>query len=292
MKAKLSVFVLACSALFFGCGDDTGSDSGDVGSSTSGTGADASSDGSASDTSDTTGSETGDTTGGPNPPEGMVLVPAGEFTMGCDFPGDLCTQEDESPAHLVRLDAFFMDVYEVTVGDYTACVDAGECIRLAEDIMMRNPSFSITNIGADQALAYCTWVGKRLPTEAEWEMAARGPESQTYPWGNDYGDIACTGILSCIGEVGDPRTSLGDVSPFGVIGMGGNVNEWVSDFYSDTYYSISPTENPQGPLSGERRVSRGGFFAAMPLQTRAVERWEQGPLGSQFVGFRCAQTLR
>ena len=203
---------------------------------------------------------------------GMVRVPSGVFTMGCNSELDNKCRENELPAHEVFVSDFFIDRSEVTVARYRECVDAGSCT--APD----QPSASCTwgREGFDdhpmtcvdwyQAVDYCRFMGKRLPTEAEWEKAARGTDNRVYPWGND--PPTCDRAVIFEFESGRgcgtgetmpvcSKSPAGD-SPYGACDMLGNVWERVSDWYSETYYAVSPADDPTGPLHGPGRVSRGG----------------------------------
>ena len=228
------------------------------------------------------------------PPAGaMVSIPAGEFTMGSQD-GDA----DERPAHKVYVDSFSIDVYEVTVGQYAEFLRSGE-VRAPLDWKTINQSANqkrpVANVDWADAVAYCKWAGKRLPTEAEWEKAARGTDGRIYPWGNDpptplhanygkmgshdYETLAPVGTL----EVGK--------SPYGIYDMAGNVWEWVSDWYDNDYYKNSPQQNPGGPSMGGFKVIRGGSWTSSPRNLRSADRyWDPPSFRSlYFPGFRCAK---
>ncbi|MEE3257589.1 MAG: SUMF1/EgtB/PvdO family nonheme iron enzyme, partial [Candidatus Latescibacterota bacterium] len=181
----------------------------------------------------------------------MVLVPEGAFVMGWD-----AGEPDERPPHVVFLDAFHIDQFEVTVGQYRVCVEAGAC----EDPIyapscnwdgFAGDTHPINCMNRQNALDYCTWAGLRLPTEAEWEKAARGTDGRIYPWGYELvGDEANfrVGAGTATEPVGNHPSG---VSPYGVHDMGGNVWEWVADWYAEGYYARSPRERPTGPGQGE-----------------------------------------
>ncbi len=223
----------------------------------------------------------------------MVLVPAGEFIMGSQA-GD----PDEQPAHRVYLDAYYMDKFEVTVGMYDAFLKAAgmdpppdwEIMNKAQH--QRRP---VVNVDWADAATYCKWAGKRLPTEAEWEKAARGTDGRTYPWGNDpptrlhanYGKEKWNdhGALVPVGALDDGK------SPYGIYDMAGNVWEWTSDWYDKSYYRNSPAQNPKGAASGETKVVRGGSWFKVPQDLRSASRVDgkrSGRLSGN--GFRCAKT--
>ena len=238
----------------------------------------------------------------PAPPEitdaqgvDMVLVPAGTFILGSNI-GNF----NERPPHEVELDAFYIDIYEVTNSAYEACVDTGKCTSPGLNALgafltsyYDDPQYAdypVVYVNWFQARKYCEWRGAELPTEAQWEKAARGTDGPTYPWGPyitciraNYG--GCTNLTSAVGSFQE------GVSPYEVYDMAGNVWEWVADWYSDTYYQTSPfPANPQGPADGQFRVLRGGSFVDDENSQRSSHR--QGELPEQFnwnIGFRCAR---
>jgi len=228
------------------------------------------------------------------PPAGaMVSIPAGEFTMGSQD-GDA----DERPAHKVYVDSFSIDVYEVTVGQYAEFLRSGE-VRAPLDWKTINQSANqkrpVANVDWADAVAYCKWAGKRLPTEAEWEKAARGTDGRIYPWGNDpptplhanYGKMG-SHDYETLAPVG---TLEAGKSPYGIYDMAGNVWEWVSDWYDNDYYKNSPQQNPGGPSMGGFKVIRGGSWTSSPRNLRSADRyWDPPSFRSlYFPGFRCAK---
>ena len=235
---------------------------------------------------------------GPAPPLRMVLIPSGEFIMGSDIHRD-----DERPEHTVYVGAFYMDQYEMTWGQY----------QQYRELSRQDPSAGaglgddhpVTDVSWFDAKACCEWMGKRLPTEAEWEKAARGSGGQKYPWGDgepDQGGIYRANYDASGDGYGNtaPVGSFPEgVSPFGVYDMAGNVWEWVADWYGEGYYSSSPGSNPTGPASGTRWVLRGGSWRCAPDVLRAARRHDSSPTTTGFnyyptytrygLGFRCAQ---
>jgi serine/threonine-protein kinase len=182
--------------------------------------------------------------------------------------------EDERAVHEVRLDAFWIDRTLVTNSQYIDCVVAGGCTSPLEDVPHHfgRPGYSdypVVNVSWDQAQAYCAWAGRRLPTEAEWERAARGDDGRLYPWGNEsptckHGNFKeCDNGLMPVGSF-----ELG-ASPYGALDMAGNVWEWVGDWYSPSYYSISPLDNPTGAVNGSiiHRAPNNGFRCAVSANT-------------------------
>jgi formylglycine-generating enzyme required for sulfatase activity len=195
--------------------------------------------------------------------------------------------------HTVYLDAFYIDRTEVTNAQYRACVEAGACSQPHDTGWYNDPNRAehpVVYVDWNQANAYCRWAGKRLPTEAEWEKAARGTDGRTYPWGNSDPDCNKANYGDCVGD----KTAVGSypagASPYGALGMAGNVCEWVADWYDLGYYSQSPTRNPPGPDSGEERGLRGGSWVFLPgLCRNAVRGWAAPDDQHDVVGFRCAR---
>ncbi len=226
-----------------------------------------------------------------------VLIPAGAFTMGCT-PGDAACQADESPAHPATLTrSFQMAATETTNAQYRECVKAGACSppldRTAFDDSSKG-NHPVVNLSWGDAVKFCQWVGGRLPTEAEWEYAARGGyEGYQYPRGKvlsardaNYGGRAQAG------DVWTDSSPVGSFSAngFGLFDMAGNVWEWCADRFDEHYYGISPTQNPAGPASGARRVARGGSWALRSEFLRVSYRAGKDPTsGTSDVGFRCVR---
>ncbi|HSA33009.1 MAG TPA: formylglycine-generating enzyme family protein [bacterium] len=247
------------------------------------------------------------------PPE-MVEVPAGEFQMGCNEAVDnQCgedDEDDESPYHAVTLSAYQIGKYEVTVSEYQQCVTNGACNNSNENEPHHytNTDESDCNLGAEEkgnhpmqcvtwygAKAYCEWIGGRLPTEAEWEKAARGTDGRKYPWGNE--DVTCDyAVITEDGCSRDGTMPIGSKeagkSPYGAYDMAGNVWEMVNDWYAWNYYASSPTDNPAGPETGVVRVLRGGSWYAYSdgFDMRSSYRSYASPdsYGPHY-GFRCAK---
>jgi len=211
---------------------------------------------------------------------------------------------DASPVHNVYLDAFWIDKNEVTNEQYGKCVTDNECEQPDPLSFFHDPEFQdhpVVFVNWFDAQSYCTWAGRRLPTEAEWEKAARGSNGRLYPWGNSMP----TSELLNFANHNEGTTSIGSfpdgVSPYGVLDMAGNVWEWTADWYRDNYYSVSPVENPQGPESGTRRVVRGGCWMDNYLKSiRTAKRWYNIPESvfstgsgskSPNLGFRCAASI-
>ena len=266
---------------------------------------------------------------GPSKSGEMVFVPAGEFTMGSTNGG-----ADEQPVHTVYLDAFYIDKYEVTNAEFQVFIDAGgyntKAFWSEEGWAYRNmhdwtepyywssgehssgpswPGFPVHGISWYEAEAYANFVGKRLPTEAEWEKAARGTDERTYPWGEEINGSRANYIRS-----GDPYDNLStpvgfydgrlfpnppfqttnSPGPFGAYDQAGNVFEWVSDWYSADYYTNSPYENPQGPVNEtDSKIVRGGSCSDEASSITCYDRKQYREDIQTYdikIGFRCART--
>lgn len=234
-----------------------------------------------------------------------VFIPKGPFTMGLDD-----GEKDESPAHVVHLDGFYLDKHEVTNGQYLAFINSrpapgqpdslllavddsdlqiawtGKQYELKSVTVSRRPIVEVTWEGAR---AYCDWSGGRLPSEAEWEKGARGTDGRSYPWGGGISRERANykGLFSQPIEVGHYS---GGVSPYGVFDMAGNVWEWVSDWYDSSYYGRSPERNPKGPSSGTFRTIKGGAWGTEAAFLRSSYRYGIVPDWSDdSIGFRCAR---
>jgi formylglycine-generating enzyme required for sulfatase activity len=219
----------------------------------------------------------------------MVQVPAGEFMMGCNEQVDKQCHPDEKPYHKVYLDAYYIDKYDVTQGEYNQCVSTGRCkentLAPADFTGDRQP---VVDVSWDDANTYCQWAGKRLPTEAEWEKAARGTDGRVYPWGNSL-DTSRANYNSTLGKTSNVGSYPSGASPYGALDMAGNVFNWVADWFDEHYYQDSPSKNPKGPDSGTERVLRGGCWTTSYLgDLRSSDRIRYSPTDrSGSFGFRC-----
>lgn len=279
----------------------------------------------------------------------MVLVPAGEFLMGSTTttieewskvddcgPNKQCNLEDEFPQHAVMLDAFLIDKFEATNARYFKFVlaaghrppanpkDAQDRTRNLWEggqVPAAVADLPVVNVDWHDAKAYCEWAGKRLPTEAEWEKAARGPDGRVFPWGPNWDrtllnsasmwaaqDLmnyeAWAGWWDAKGfELLEARTLAGvlkpggsfpgGVSPYAVHDMAGNVSEWVADWAGPDYYQASPDRNPKGPDNGEKRALRGGSWYNHANGTRVALRRDAYPQHrANTIGFRCAKDAK
>ena len=231
----------------------------------------------------------------------MIRIPSGEFIMGRPIASPKDERQNEWPTHEVFLDAYYIDEHEVTNGDYKECVDAGVCkapYSLNSSARAKGyysdpayADFPVIHVDWFMAKEHCEWRGARLPTEAEWEKAARGTNDGHFPWGQNIISCAFTQYAAC----GKDTVAVGShpegASPYGVHDMAGNVWEWVADWYGSDYYALSPTDNPQGPASGFYRVARGGGWNSNSTQLQVTYRNRFTPDHDTFnLGFRCAKS--
>jgi formylglycine-generating enzyme required for sulfatase activity len=247
----------------------------------------------------------------------MVYIPAGEFTLG-----------EAASARTIYLDAFWMDKFEVTNAQFQQFVDATgyktdaekqgwgfeytNVWQRMEGISWRAPrgagstiqlAFPVVLVSWNDANAYCAWAGKRLPTEAEWEKAARGSDARVFPWGNQWDgtrlnfcDSNCAyawkdaSVNDRYAEVAPVGSYAANASPYGVLDLAGNVWEWTADWFDADYPRTMPTRNPIGPTSGQLKVLRGGAWSIDAFYARATSRFAQPPdFRERSVGFRCVQ---
>lgn len=224
-------------------------------------------------------------------PEGMVRVPAGEFLRGSPEGVGL---RDEHPQREIFLDAFDIDTTEVSSDAYQKCVAAGACQAPActedGDEPEARPTHPVVCVTWDAATKYCAWAGKRLPTEAEWEKAARGTNGARFPWGEGEPSCNLANSYDCGNERKPVDALPKGASPFGALNMAGNVFEWVADWHHADYYAISPANNPAGPWSGEKKVVRGGAYSYGEDELSSHGRTYDRPVKAyDQVGFRCAK---
>ena len=229
--------------------------------------------------------------------EGMVLIPAGEFTMGRTklTSDDKTTMRpqvllDDRPDHKVQISAFWLDKTEVTHAAYEKFLSATS--RKPPYHWARKPAgeVPIYNVDWDDANSYCAWVGKRLPTEAEWERAARGGlDSVSYPWGDKADPKAALYNV----QTGAGPVAKHPPNAFGVYDMAGSVSEWTADWFEREYYAKSPHENPKGPDTGMYKVIRGGAWSDSAARITVFFRnWVRPNQRTPNLGFRCAKDSR
>lgn len=246
----------------------------------------------------------------------MALVPGGQTWLGCTAADPQCAGA-EQPQHLVKLPAYWIDRFEVTAAQYKACVEAGSCAapslsdpacNWSNPVRVKHP---INCIGWSAAQSYCTWAGKRLATEAEWEMAARGPctssdasqclmELKPFPWGVKPATCAqtvmadpVTGSGCGLGTTAVAGIQTADTSPVGVRDLGGNVSEWVLDTWDAGFYASSPVTSPVNTAAGDSKVVRGGSYVSPKAKVRSAFRQSgAADAASAAVGVRCAKDAK
>jgi sulfatase modifying factor 1 len=229
-------------------------------------------------------------------PPGTKLIPEGDVWRGCLDGDDEC-DDDEKPGGLVHVSSFFIDRFEVTAEDYNDCVDEGVCLDTMDiddcNLFAGRLDHPVNCVTYDMAASYCGWRGLRLPSEAEWERAARGDELTLYPWGDQAADCS----LAAVDECGASTVPIGSKrqgdSPFGIADMAGNVSEWVSDFYDDGYYAASVgEEDPKGPSDGMMRSVKGSAFTvpgAFPAHRISKRNSVEPGTVLRIYGMRCAR---
>jgi len=242
----------------------------------------------------------------------MIYIAAGWFWMGCSpddkydrYSSNSQCDDWEKPYHRVYLDAYYIDKNDVTVAEYERCVNSEGCTK--PDIgkfcnwgVAGRDNDPINCVDWDQANTYCQWAGKQLPTEAQWEKAARGTDGRIYPWGNEsgvspwdspwYTQKACFNTINGTCAVGSYPQGA---SPYGVMDMGSNVGNWCRDWADPNYYSNSPDHNPTGPDNGQNRVFRGSFWGGVSirgLRTSSRE-WVKPKARGAGIGFRCVRNV-
>jgi formylglycine-generating enzyme required for sulfatase activity len=260
----------------------------------------------------------------------LILIPAGNFGRGAApehlaLMFDLCplcdpgTVADQSPSRSIYLDVYWIDKTEVTVAQFTKFINETGYITTAEQkgsgsvfnptagwtalpgatwrnsipVGDTNTNYPVSQVSWHDAVAYCAWAGRRLPTEAEWEKAARGVDGRLFPWGNGEPDGTLLSFnLNAGGAVPVGSFPAGS-SPYGVLDMSGNLWEWVADYYDESYYSYAPDRNPLGPSAGDGRTIRGGSWATLRdtelvYATTTFRLWNYPDISSNALGFRCA----
>lgn len=225
----------------------------------------------------------------------MVVIPEGFFAMGASGTEAL---EDERPQHEVWLDRFEMDRYEVTTGQYAKFLAATNWPapwQWEGMDLSRHHNRPVIGVSWFDADAYCRSGGKRLPTEAEWEKAARGTDGRLFPWGNQgptdrLANFALGARFSYSQVLMPVQRYEAGVSPYGLYQMAGNVGEWVADWYGTNYYEASAPRNPAGPEFGSFRIVRGGSWSDLPKYLLTYGRFKLPPeTRNSYTGFRCAR---
>lgn len=220
----------------------------------------------------------------------VVPVPAGPFTQGCDPGRDPACRPDEQPARAVTLSAFRIGKTEVTRGQWARCVAAGLCrAPLGPPPTGATDDWPVTVVGRTDAETFCGWAGGRLPTEAEWEKAARGDaDARPYPWGDAAPDCGRARLLGCAAALGPVGAFPSGASPYGALDMIGNAAEWTADGYAADSYRTLPATDPVAVASGSAAVVRGAPFAS-PGSARVTARTMiPFPGAGATLGVRCA----
>ena len=225
----------------------------------------------------------------------MVLVPEGPFTMGSNE-GD----PDEAPEHQVFLNAYYMDRKEVTQAEYERYVKMTKrgktFVPVFEDDIskIQKPELPAIGMSWADAEAYCKWAGKRLPSEAEWEKAARGESKRKYAWGTEFetGRANLDGNEDGFQYLAPPGSFESGRSPYGLYDMTGNIAEWVADSYGEDYYKKTSYRNPKGPEEGNHKIIRGGSWRETPLNARLTKRFQAKMWRTDStIGIRCAKDV-
>jgi formylglycine-generating enzyme required for sulfatase activity len=216
----------------------------------------------------------------------LVHVPAGQFTMGAALP--------DAPQRTVNLDDYWIYKTEVTNSMYAFCVSVGACAPPVQEVgtqLYDNPvyaNYPVVGVTWDMAANYCAWIGGGLPTEAQWEKAARGSQGSQFPWGDTGANCDLGNFAGCVGGITDVNKYAESASPYDALDMAGNVFEWVNDYYAEDYYDSAPAEDPAGPESGEFRVVRSSGYESDVSQTASAVRRPAGAgYHSADLGFRC-----
>lgn len=247
----------------------------------------------------------------------MILIPGAEFLMGDSTKiNNQSSDIDNDIGHYVKVDSFYIDKYEVTNAEFRLFVEKGGYFRQElwseegwrfirsnningpgfwddPDLGFSHPDKPVVGVTFYEAEAYAKWIGKRLPTEAEWELAARGTDGRPYPWGTKSPDYTLANFLGFSKSTSKVGSFPKGNSPYGISDMAGNVMEWVNDAYESGYYTYGPKENPKGPPPSVLcfRVVRGGSFmhSEENLLTYKRFRFRQN-FWDKFLGFRCARS--
>ena len=216
----------------------------------------------------------------------LTYIPAGDFVMGLG--------SGNAPQKTISLDGYWIYKTDITNKMYTQCVATGNCAAPAQELgapVYTNPDYGdypVVGVTWDMASNYCQWTQGQLPTEAQWEKAARGASGSDYPWGNDKPACDLLNMQGCLGHTNGVNDYPSGASQYGVLDMEGNVFQWIQDFYGENYYDSMPSANPSGPTSGDSHVVRGSSFESDAAQTLAGIRHFGGNAYHNYdLGFRC-----
>ena len=236
--------------------------------------------------------------------ENMAFIAGGIYEMGSRRslrelnPADLMNYDrhalgPENPAHNVHVDGFYMDIYEITNAEYGKFVTAEgkKKPRFSDDPNFNGPSQPVVGVSWKEAVKFCAWKGKRLPTEAEWEKASRGKRHIAYPWGNEPPDGKKVNFNEEVKKTSTVGSYEAGKSDYGVYDLSGNVSEWTHDWHLPEYYLFSPKENPQGFERGQYKVIRGGNWRNDAFNVNMTYRNATVPsMSNKTVGFRCVRS--
>ncbi|HUH97100.1 MAG TPA: formylglycine-generating enzyme family protein [Anaerolineales bacterium] len=216
----------------------------------------------------------------------LVYIPAGEFIMGLG--------SGDAPTKTVTLDPYWIQQTEVTNQMYAQCLAGGNCSAPVQEVgtpplnSSQYGNYPVVGVTWNAANTYCQWIGGQLPSEAEWEKAARGQDGNKYPWGNGGPSCSLANYATCEGHTTSVNDQADGKSPYGLLDMAGNVFEWVNDYYDPNYYASAPSSDPTGPATGTQRVSRGSSFETDAAQLFSAIRRPAAPdYHSRDLGFRC-----
>jgi formylglycine-generating enzyme required for sulfatase activity len=228
-------------------------------------------------------------------PFDWVTIPADAFVRGSDKSKDKQAYDDETPQRRIYLSEYQIARVPVTNTQYKVFVDATGHRKPAHweggQIPKGKTDHPVVYVTWQDAMAFCTWAGVRLPTEAEWEKAARGTDGRIYPWGNQPPDAKRCNFGGKVGDTTPVGIYPDGASPYGVMDMAGNVWDWVNDWYEAGYYSVSPGSNPQGPTTGSSRILRGGAWYHYDDFVRSANRSYNHPVNWYVsYGFRCVRS--
>ena len=216
----------------------------------------------------------------------LIYIPTGEFIMGLGY-GD-------APTKTLTLDGYWIQQTEVTNKMYTQCVASGNCSAPVQEVgaplysAAQFGDYPVVGVTWDAANTYCQWIGGKLPSEAQWEKAARGQDGNKYPWGSSNPTCDFANLKTCGGHTNQVDAHQAGKSAYGLYDMAGNVFEWVNDYYDPNYYASAPASNPTGPATGNRRITRGSSFETDLTQILSgIRHPSTQDYHNYDLGFRC-----
>jgi len=227
----------------------------------------------------------------------IIYIPPGPFLMGTSNDAKVIKVE-EQPQRTIYLDEYWIDKLPVTNGMYHLCLNVGKCNGLVSTTdyypFFMNPAYTnypVVYVSWYDAVKYCKWVGGSLPTEAQWEKAARGTDGRIYPWGNTPPNSKLANYNNNIGTISSVGSFPAGASPYGLLDMAGNVREWIKDWYSDYYFHDAPSSNPTGPATGTKHTLKGGGWRDPNVYLRSASRLSHvASSPGDDRGFRCVRS--